>query len=300
MNKLKLKGGSLSTTYLITDENFQFVRKECSTIVNREYGYQRWYSQLKRQQRYNHLFPGLFPNIIKYGVTSDGIAYFDMEYIPDTVTVYDFLMSSTSEFDISNLIVELIKSMHSMHSININSNKSAIDLYIQEEVNQKINDTDLSAEFNSFPISEFKTELLKYDDDIETFTHGNLTLENILYNSATNTITFIDPYEENIIDSKLCDYSQILQSCNSKYELHNNSDIILTDDNNFGLDTFNKIFNSFLYDNITGKQLKMVKLFEISQFIRMLPFKQEIDIKKMSFFYNHAINLFNTFKKNNT
>ena len=28
----------------------------------------------------------------------------------------------------------------------------------------------------------------------------------------------IDPYEENIIDSKFAEYSQILQSCSSKYE----------------------------------------------------------------------------------
>ena len=48
-----LKGGSLAGTYVITTSSGQYVRKEISLVENREYGYQRWYSQLKRLQRYH-------------------------------------------------------------------------------------------------------------------------------------------------------------------------------------------------------------------------------------------------------
>lgn len=45
MRKTRLKGGSLSGTYLCQpDHGEPFVRKEVSLVHNREYGFQRWYS----------------------------------------------------------------------------------------------------------------------------------------------------------------------------------------------------------------------------------------------------------------
>ena len=44
MTKARLKGGSLSGTYLCTpSDGLPFVRKEVSLTANREYGFQRWY-----------------------------------------------------------------------------------------------------------------------------------------------------------------------------------------------------------------------------------------------------------------
>jgi hypothetical protein len=67
----------------------------------------------------------------------------------------------------------------------------------------------------------------------------------MLYNSDADELYFIDPYDENVIDSKLAEYSQILQSSNSKYEyLNNNHDIEIEsldskNDNLFGINYFN-------------------------------------------------------------
>ena len=95
---------------------------------------------------------------------------------------------------------------------------------------------------------------------------------------------FIDPYEENIIDSPLTEYSQIFQSSNSKYEIYNDLDIKIENNiinienqSNFGLDYFNGLFKKHLVDELTTEQYISVNLFEVSQFIRMLPFKKEID-----------------------
>ena len=41
------------------------------------------------------------------------------------------------------------------------------------------------------------------------------------------------------------------------------------------------LFNKFLKRSLTKKNLKVVKLFEISQFIRMLPFKLQVNKKSM-------------------
>ena len=64
MNKIKLKGGSLSSTYLCRINGHQFVRKTINLDENREYGYVRWYSQLKKIQRFNSLLPDLFPRVL--------------------------------------------------------------------------------------------------------------------------------------------------------------------------------------------------------------------------------------------
>ena len=44
-----------------------------------------------------------------------------------------------------------------------------------------------------------------YVNPSETFTHGNITLENLLYIPDESKFIFIDPYEENIIDSVLAE-----------------------------------------------------------------------------------------------
>jgi hypothetical protein len=142
-----------------------------------------------------------------------------------------------------------------------------------------------------------------YKNPFECFTHGNITLENLLYDEYENKLYFIDPYEENIIDSPLTEYSQIFQSSNSKYEIYNELDIkiennILYIDNqtNFGLDYFNSLFKKYLVGELTNDQYISVNLFEVSQFIRMLPFKKEIDKNKMLFFYVLASKLFTDIK----
>ena len=139
-----------------------------------------------------------------------------------------------------------------------------------------------------------------YKNPIETFTHGNLTLENILYLKEKNQIYFIDPYEENIIDSPLAEYSQLLQSSNSLYEIYNigtpavfenkvNMDVSIPT----GLRIFNnKLLNS-IKENFNKNDSKIIKILEISQFIRMLPFKALIDKDKVIFFYSLASKLLN-------
>ena len=235
ISKEKLKGGSLSGTYLITtNENNKFIRKEVSLVENREYGFQRWYSQLKRIQRYSVLFPTIFPNLLDYGHEGD-TAYFDIEYIENTTTAHKFLTTVSDNGAIYNFSNALIRTMDVIHKVKMTSSKDAILLYIREEVEKRLNDCLLDKDFYNFAcyeniyfngekvpsfmkkLDDFKKSFFGYSDLTEVFTHGNLTLENILYSQEKNKIIFIDPYEENIIDSVLAEYSQIYQSSNSKY-----------------------------------------------------------------------------------
>lgn len=291
--RTKLKGGSLSGTYLIQAAT-DYVRKECSSVDNREYGYMRWYSQLKRMQRYNRLFPGLFPQVYGYGV--DGImAYYDMEVVPG-VNGYEFLCYEQSQQAIRVFFNKLILAMTKMHSTQWKSPHKP-DLYIQEEVRNKL--MDYGARIGDFGLifdfDDFKQELMQnYSETKECYTHGNLTLENVMYDPKTEKVTFIDPYEENVIDSRLCDYSQILQSCHSHYEHHNSGSM---DPVPTGLEYFYTLFHDTIYSNLSEKRKRVVDLLEISQFIRMLPFKKQAGhLAQADFFYSHAIKLFKQYQ----
>lgn len=321
--KTKLKGGSLSGTYIIDDNGSQYVRKEISLIENREYGFQRWYSQLKRIQRYSVLFPNMFPKLLGYG-KDNNMAYFNIEYIENSLNGFEFLNSTKDTDKIDKFLKSLKNKMDIMYSKKMVSDKKSIDLYIREEVDQRLFDCNNNSQFQSFlkyptiffqneeipsfiyQIEKYKNIAKKYyNTPVETFTHGNLTLENLVYQPNTNKIYFIDPYEENIIDSPLAEYSQLLQSSNSLYELYNNNTPIVINnvvDINVspseGLKYFNLKLNETIQNSFSSNDIIIIKVLEISQFIRMLPFKSAVNEGKMIFFYSLASKLLNDLIKN--
>ena len=88
MKITKLKGGSLSLTSLYEDGNKKFVRKTINTLENREYGYVRWYSQLKKLQRYSSLW--VYPSVLNIGY-EENLAYFDIEYMEGFIDIKTIL-----------------------------------------------------------------------------------------------------------------------------------------------------------------------------------------------------------------
>ena len=308
------KGGSLSSTNLIKNDQGQvFVRKSVSLKENREYGFQRWYSQLKKLQRYAVQFPGVFPDVISFG-KNDDVAYFDIEYFPGGVNAQEFIESCDDKNKIDSFFEALIEIMKRLHSTVIGSNDGAVDLYIHEEIEQRIEACDQNKTFTDFlkhkeivfngvrvesfiqSLDQYKVMFQEcYTNASETFTHGNITLENILYVPAEGRVILIDPYEENVIDSVLAEYSQLLQSTNSKYEMYNCEDSIIEGNQitlelkgSFGMDYLNNKIIHQMNEKFTEEENIVIRLLEVSQFIRMLPFKMEVDESKMIFFYGLA------------
>jgi hypothetical protein len=315
MLKKRLKGGSLSATYLVVDGSSTFVRKEVSLSKNREYGFQRWYSQLKRMQRYNIIFPGLFPQILKYGQDKE-MAYFDMEYFTEYPTAHQFLLTTSDPQTILTFTKTLIDTLNILHRDIIPSNSEAMQLYLHEEVQQRLYECQSNSAFLAFNqydtlyfngemIPSFSSQLTHYYDlfcqytePTETFSHGNLTLENMLYSPTNNKLVLIDPYEENIIDSRLADYSQIYQSCHAFYEMYNDQPVKIHNNHincdilsNYGINYFNIQFNEYTHNICNDSQFQIIRLLEISQFIRMLPFKMALDPDRMILFYGLASKL---------
>ena len=311
--KKLLKGGSLAATHIITSEDDQWVRKESCLDTEREYGFQRWYSQLKRLQRYEVLFPDAFVRVRKFGIEG-GMGFFDLDYYPTAVNCFDYLKSCTSKESAQDLLALIVQSIKPVHDLKFSSSCSALSLFFEEEVARKLEDAKKYAEFNSFYSSasvnflgvdypSLSTTIEKYklvgeylynmsDDCSESYTHGNLTLENILYLPDAHKVVFIDPYEENIIDSPYQDYSQLLQSSNSHYELHNEQEDgspspLIPD----GLKFFNSSLNSYLLSYFNPVEVQLIRFFEAAQFIRMLPFKMKSSPQKAFFFYSLASKL---------
>tara|TARA_R110002020_G_scaffold394715_1_gene604726 strand:+ start:21486 stop:22487 length:1002 start_codon:yes stop_codon:yes gene_type:complete len=327
--KTLLKGGSLAGTYLLEspDSSFRCVRKEISTTENREYGYQRWYSQMKRMQRYESLFPGLFPMLLGCGVDDEsGYAYFDMEFLENAENCHDYICDTTSPEQVEKVFEEIISAMQEIHSIELPSSCAALSLYILEEIEQKLHDCMDDEEFKSFynyesivfngstipSLGALMSDYVRkgnslYKKASECLTHGNITLENLMYAPLQNRIYFIDPYEENIIDNHYNEYSQILQSCHSHYELYNQTTTTRRGNQlecqievPYGIHYFNTLFNDYMKQTLSRDEIQLVKFFEVSQFIRMLPFKLHVDKEKMFFFYGMASSLANQFLNEET
>ena len=238
------KGGSLSGTFVIKKKNKLLVRKQVSLKKNREFGFQRWLTQLKKIQYYNSRIRNIFPNIIDSGATSQK-AYFDIKYFKNYQNCFEYL-NREKKINVKKLLSKILSKSKKLHRIKIPTITNNIQLYFEEEIDQRVKILKKKINKNFFIKSHIyynNEKVLHLGSELnflkkiffnhsnlinETFVHGNLTLENILYNQKD--IIFIDPYEENYIDTIYNDYSQLLQSCNSNYELINNSKFTVNKD----------------------------------------------------------------------
>jgi hypothetical protein len=312
MTTIPLKGGSLSKTYWLPDE--KIVRKEISRIKNREYGFMRWYSQLKKLQEYNTLYPGLFPKVVNVDSTSVE-AWFDLEYLEGFRDIKSILSKDTlSEEQIFRMSQAVWRGLNTLHSIRKEPIAGTPKLYFVEEIQQKIEDAIKIKEFEDFfyygtyhfngevvtgiggylhVLKEYFAEL---ENDDECNIHGNPTLENIMYSFNEDRVVFIDLYDESMWNTKYLDYAQVLQCSRSHYGFINDHDVrvkgIDVSISHGGVDHF-ETFNKHFISELPEDKMKLIDILEASQFIRMLPFKLLAgDIDKAKYFYVHACKLF--------
>jgi serine/threonine protein kinase len=320
MEITKLKGGSLSSTSVIQDGDRKFVRKECQAVAMREYGYMRWYSQLKKLQHISSLYPTLVPRLDGVGLQHEGRSvYFDMEYLEGFTDIKTLLVSGNLSNDqIKKMSAAVWRALDKIHSNKKQAISGGPSLYFREEVRQKLEDALRVKEFADFyAIGEFEFHrktvpgIQKYSKDIQSFfdklvlnseelIHGNPTLENMMYSIEDDAVVFIDVYEESCIDSRLLDYAQVLQCSESHYGIINDGevhveynrvwhDITVPD----AVWKFNASFGNEMSQRLSGVEFDAIDVLEATQFIRMLPFKLHSgDRDKAKYFYVYACNLF--------
>jgi len=308
-----LKGGSLGRTELIaTNDGGLRVRKSISSLKNREYGEVRWHSQLKRLQRYDSLLPGLFPKVLQLGTTEDSY-FFDIEYFDGFCNLKSYFCNHSPDQGQVELIAEkIICAATRLHSYTVfDSYPGSLGVYLQEEVLQKLSDACEDPDFEAFskiPTIYFngvefpalKSQipwLREFVDrikiDSECFTHGNLTLENILIHPVSLEIRLIDPYDENIVDCREADFSQILQCSDSHYGIMSDyeptvsgASVILEYKIPTPLIQFNEVILKSFTSPTLDLNIELLDFLHVSQFVRMLPFKvQSGDLNRAILFY---------------
>jgi hypothetical protein len=309
---IPLKGGSLSQTYRLPQ--YDLVCKEIVRDKNREYGFVRWYSQMKKLQRYNTLYPNLFPKVLGVNVDKN-TAGFKMEYMKGFRDIKTILANDTLTDDqIFRISQAVWKGLNQLHSITHDPIPGAGKLYFEEEVWQKLKDALAIPEFANFHAHgtyEYNGRIVQgigaYIHEMENFfseltliqeenIHGNPTLENILYSFEEDRVVFIDVYDESMIDTRFLDYAQVLQCSRSHYGFINDNIVEIGGVSVTHRLQIPKNFETFNYHFESGitelKTKEIVDVFEATQFIRMLPFKVlagNIDsMKKAKFFYVHA------------
>jgi len=313
------KGGSLGRTELMQNQaGLKIVRKSISIKKNREYGLVRWQSQYKRLQRYNLIFPDTFPKLLQVG-SDQSTYFFDMEYLEGFINLKDYLSNRTfCESEVIQIVEKVFHLAFEMHtSINLKSNIGVFNLYLQEECFNKLDDALLHPRFEQFVkherivfnnqevknLSFHKEWIQRFASELkissECYTHGNLTLENILYNPESNIVKFIDPYDENIIDCAESDFSQIKQCSEGHYGLIMKSKYSIEANRiqvNYKIpesfELFSDRLDKLVSENLSNYNYKSEDFFYISQFYRMLPFKvQSANIDQAIIFYGLACKL---------
>lgn len=137
-------------------------------------------------------------------------------------------------------------------------------------------------------------------DNVKVVSHGDLCFSNMLYHNGTNLLKLIDPkgasIEENLYLDEYYDIAKLSHSICGKYDYFNNSfhEITLDDNLKFHLNIdFNnkkyiEIFKNYLSDN--NFNFDLVRLYEASLFLSMLPLHMDYKQKVFGFILN-AINI---------
>ena len=313
------KGGSLSSTKLINHPEFKkCVLKEVSNISNREYGFVRFCSQIKRHSQLQSSEPELFPEILEIGIDiKDKQAYCIYKFMEDYISILDFLNDQQiSDIKLNQAASNLINSLDKLHKneFKIPLVNGSLDFYLKEEMIRPLieyekyldiqNKTFEGVEVQSChdvisKIYELFEKLEKIDAQKYCMIHGNATLENILINPKTLEISFIDVYDETYFDIALSDYSQVLQCSKYLYGIRMRQQKNNVDESKYKLIDAGKnfkIFNEVIEKKLifNNNQDLLLKLLNASQFIRLLPFRiKSNDIYNANYFYSLAFWILN-------
>ena len=184
----KLSGHSGCDVYLMTDQNL-FVRKISASI---EYN-----TRLEKQMRKQVSFSSSFiktPTVWRSGHTSDGLFYFDMQYIKG-VSFFEYIQKSN---------ISAVKAKFTA-ILNYISESNDIGDNIAADIKVKIDSLDLPEKYDIFKqyCMDYNWEKIN-----KSYCHGDLTFENIIiWNDEIYFIDFLDSFT----DTNLIDYSKIFQ-----------------------------------------------------------------------------------------
>jgi hypothetical protein len=307
-----LKGGSLSSTNVIQDGGRIFVRKSIARNLNREYGLVRWQSQIRKLQLLEKFIPESTIIIERVGAT-DEFYYYDIPYYENCLNCVEAILSGLSVDTIAEKTSILLSKMA---SIEYQPSRGSLSLYIAEEILSPLIMAGKMASSNSLDLTDAESKEFRYTvsnainlvENLqsqttniilkESLNHGNLTLENMLWDSNSKELIMIDPYGETYCDTILGDVSQLLQSAASGYEYISDkfegAEFKISD---YPINHIPRClidYSKKLIEKISDKGWysdEYLALLRASQFTRMFPFKLHKSPRSAVAFMMHGINL---------
>lgn len=228
----KLKGGSFANVYLIEKDGVKVVRKYIEKAKGNELhvdALRRQYEDLKRIEYYS---PGLTPKLLGSSENENEYSY-DMEYLENHKELSTF--SDECKMKVVNRVLRKLESDVYCYSKAIEGTVW-VEEFLKEKMYAKYNYLEsLGDSFTKI----LNSDTLKINKRICTgirryFTkgsiakdilpttvspiHGDLTLENILYDEVSDTFYLIDMSGSRYVDNKAMDTAKLLQSFLAKYE----------------------------------------------------------------------------------
>ena len=163
--------------------------------------------RLKRQMVKQQSFSSSFikrPDVYQHGVTSEGLFYFDMEYIKG-VSFFEYVQKHN---------ISSVKSKFKT-ILDYISESNEISEDISLDITTKISSLQLDHKYNIY-----KDYCLNFDwhSVNKSYCHGDLTFENIII--SNEEIYFID-FLDSFTDTKLIDYSKIFQELYAFWSFRN-------------------------------------------------------------------------------
>lgn len=307
-----LKGGSLSSTVVLSDGINKFVRKSISRSNNREYGLVRWQSQIRKLQLLNQYISESSVPVIQIGF-GDDFYFYDVPYYEHSLNCVEALLRGDSVSLIAEKVAILLSKMA---AIEYGTAPGSLAVYISEEVRSPLCIALEFANEGRLPLNEQELEVFKEAvrkaftvvdrllrkvknlEVRESLTHGNLTLENMLWDAESSKILMIDPYAETYCESIMGDVSQLFQSSESGYEIISN----LFESQDYPIDKYPIDKIPACFTDFSRQLIKIVEreswysedylvLFRASQFTRMFPFKLVNSPRQGVAFMLHGIKL---------
>lgn len=289
-----LKGGSFATVYLIKRNKKLMVRKYIEKTKENTIHYETLKRQLDDMKRFDYYSPGCVPKILDSYESPDEF-YFDMEYLEHYDELVHFPFSLVQR-KLPKVIEKLKKEIY-CYKKEIDG-KAWLNAFLEEKIFSKytmIENIDnifyklINNDYiyiNGKKVKGlryfFKTENLEeYCPSTVSPIHGDLTLENIMYNPITDDLKFIDQSGARYVDPCEFDVAKLLQSLLAKYgEWENTKDTCaVLEENRFMLNEefldINLEKYRFFLKEFDGNVESVFKkgLFFLSMYlIRMIPF----------------------------
>lgn len=253
------------------------------------------------------------------------IYWYDMKANISCLNLYQLITKKKYKFStkIFNSVLNKIKDFHKIEkkSINLNLIQDYIKIKVIKNINQILCNKYINElqKFSELVINGRLYKNLSYyfdilsinnlsnifKNDIQTRIHGDLTLENIIYDKKTEDhFYFIDPNPENIFSTMFMDYAKLLQSLHGQYE-HlqkiknvkiNENKINFKNKINKNILCIYRLYDKYLKYNFSNNEYKSIYYHEIVHWLRLLPYKIKKNSKLAVIFYCQTIILLSELK----